>query len=104
MRQLMDRRLNEHRSLGAARMSASAFRYVLRPGRNGALRKLRRQALNALAQCGSSRRMHAADQFLRLRGGGRQQGGKHRGEEADGQRNRLHARASIMRLALSYDA
>ena len=71
----MDRGLSEHRSLGAARMSASAFRYVLRPGRNGALRKLRRQALNALAQCGSSRRMHAADQFLRLRGGGRQQGG-----------------------------
>lgn len=46
VRQLMDRGLNERRSLSVLRMSATAFRYVPRPDRNGELRA----RIQALAQ------------------------------------------------------
>jgi transposase InsO family protein len=46
VRQLMDRGLSERRSLVALRMSASSFRYVPRPDRNGELRA----RIQALAQ------------------------------------------------------
>lgn len=46
VRQLMDRGLSERRSLSVLRMSASAFRYVPRPDRNGELRA----RIQALAQ------------------------------------------------------